>query len=520
MVRFVKLSLVIFVEIHKTSYRTTNDMQPWHVGRPVRLAPMLALLAILAVAMPTAWASFVEGDVRGSAPVQTDGEGDGSGRASAVFVANTAALAQVRIQSPHVHVSRFDARYVDVGSGGSALGIRYGVTRDDFELHDVTISLTDPGGGWLGGEFAESAATFVAPGSRTWSMDMGASIGDGDGPDNRNSPYFSRNIQGVSFGGTVASIALEGMGEIKWMGPTFEVVARENRSTWRSGTVEAGTAAGLREQVWYVLDFAAAQVEIASDDPIELRSRDLALEGLTALGFTYRDGALDVRWSADSVIGEPGQRALLRGSLAVGFDVDDADPTGFVARLSGDVATSTLAPASPIRGAGLRVSGWLAVVAAVAVGTSVGVWAASRRREDLGVEEWVALAEIAADEGRYRDALLLVRRARAKAPTSTRLATTEAHLLALAGDTTAALAALVALSATDPSGEADLEAARLLVAWDPPRESDAGGHLARALELSPALLLELDGDPALLGLARDPKVANAIRQARREVGGA
>lgn len=127
------------------------------------------------------------------------------------------------------------------------------------------------------------------------------------------------------------------------------------------------------------------------------------------------------------------------------------------------------------------------------------------------VEELVTLAEYSADREEWARALGFVRLAIKKAPTSARLRMDEGYFLESLGRTKAALESYRKASELTAEGDPLFHVGRLLLGLG--QETAAVEALAAALDRSPELVLDIDGDPELEVLVAVPGFSKARRNA-------
>jgi tetratricopeptide (TPR) repeat protein len=137
----------------------------------------------------------------------------------------------------------------------------------------------------------------------------------------------------------------------------------------------------------------------------------------------------------------------------------------------------------------------------------------------LAAEDRLALARIEAGRERYQEAVTHVREARAEAPTSVRLLLEEASYLGAMGRLEEALRHYAEAAALDPDGDADFQAAVLILqsGADPER---AEALLVKALARSPILVLDAlyDVSGTFDALRGRPTFEAAVGEAQRAMG--
>jgi hypothetical protein len=483
----------------------------------VRSRVWLIALALLAP-VPFATASPMTGHLLGKGPISIGGDYSGSGRILSAFVRDSAVLDAFELSSPWVRVVRYDANYVDIMTPTGRIGTRIGMDQTTFEMHDVTLTLV-PGAthGWLGMEPASEFASFDGNSASPWTPVTASTLGNDPRPDPDTSPRFHEETHEPTLEGQLASFGSSGSGRLKWSGPTLSVHSRENDSTWRSGETMGAAPLATRGLTWYTLGFDKATVALRASTPVAVELADVEIQKATSLAFTYDGGSME--GSRRSFAAVPGERLVLSGSIDAKLVPDaNADRAGTRMDIAGEVAYSTLARLTRVHDERFPFLGvTLAVLASVAAG-GVGLWIGHRRTrarardpDDLRV-----LAELAADREDYAAAVRLIQEARRGAPGSVRLALDEASFHEHLGDIAAALTTFTDIAPRDPSGDADLHAARIMTEhrFD---EERAGQHLIQTLVKSPGHVFVIEADPVFRPLVTTASVASAMRAARREI---
>lgn len=434
----------------------------WGVASP-RVAVVIGLaLAIVAAGQATAATrTTMEGPVEARMGV------------SGTFVEDARTLLRFEASATRLDVDMWTARFVDPGLTG--IGIQQEFTRRTFTLTDATMTLLRGGAdGWVGIESGNARGTALAldleavtPGY------MGTTAQQS--PESGNSYHYEWGAPAIQSTGW-ATLSWTGEVAAKLSGPDVRIVARENTTTWTTGTERDPTPPGERTHRWMVLRIHGGTLTMEGA-PAVVVSRALDADGPGELA----------SFSVAEVSGAP---SLVRSPRA--------SPLGEAA-----------APAPP--------QGNLALVLlAVVVGGAAGALLAMRRgraKMRLEADTLADLARAEAEAGRMDAALDRIGDARRLAPTSARLGLDEAGMLEQAGRTEEAVALLGSL-AGEGVAEAHLALARTLAS----QRADAplvASRIAAALAGAPVLLLEVEADALLAPFLDEPAAREAVAKARR-----
>ena len=497
------------------------------------------VLLALALLVPTAAAADASGEfvARGALSLPDGARQDAQAR-GAYLPAHDQGFQTLTIHARRMHVQRFEDTVVETRVPELRYGNVVNKTVSSYDLTDVVVTLA-PGDhrGWVGMYFPQEGGPLALD---TWGassvLAQGATrLGDGvlvGAPNEAETPSpASRSYQWqearplllVSGEGTVAQ---RGQGTMKLFGPDLLFSAKENETFYPTGMLEQDAgAAGRRIDRWFFLEYEEAEVTVETPEPFQVAALASRASWSGAASFHAVEGQMT---SAGSAYAAAGQRVRVVGDLVAALaPLAEGAEAYLRLDLSGDLAETTLArqgrAAAPL---GVRPQGWALLVGmAVVAGVAALVTAralrrrARKERAPVGPEDRLALARIEAGRERFHEAVAHVREARAQAPTSVRLILEEASYLGAMGKVEEALAHYAEAAALDPDGDADFQAAVLLL--------QSGGDAARAeallvkaLARSPILVLEVLYDVAetFVALRGRPDFERAVEDARRALG--
>jgi hypothetical protein len=381
-------------------------------------------------------------------------------------------------------------------------------------LTDVTIGI-DGESGWLGFYAAgdsiwktrSEAAVVLQPAPAGW---VGNSETASTGAWASRFPAFGVESQAATLQFPISGVEVEGNIELKGYGPSFAFDAAENSSRYATGAT-GGNAPIYETERWFAIQAFDARVTISP------RSLGVAATGKVD---GHVDGILQAeRGKLGLHLGETGDAApagplVLAGELAFSVSAMDGrrGPVA-TATVSGDLRSSS-ANLVPRSGSTLGIP-----LLVVAVGSfMVGAVAVHRRRRepDLAPDESVEMALAASERGNFGSALLWTRRAIGQSATSARLRADEAYYLAELGHLDEARDAYRAASELSDEGEEDflhaVLAARMSLGPD-----EVEALLIRAIERTPALVLEAEDDPCFATILARPRVQVAVMHAHAAI---
>lgn len=473
-------------------------------------AAAVAWLALLVVApLAAASSATLHATYRDGATltghVQVDTQG-----ASTVFANDTSAITSFELHAKRLRVTRVEAIFREVTLPTQRTGVQVGGSVATYDVTDATVLLVSGDQrGWIGavarddtGLLADLASLVAAAEPRLGNVQNGEAD-----PTPLTAGFSWRGQSAAIVLDADATLTLHGGGLLKFEGLDVEIRSAENSSSVRTGITRVGPdAAAERREVWLTLAFDDASVT-TSELPLLAAFRladaswSTSLDGEGASGSaTDRDGSYRLDPGRGRIAGS------FRGTIAVGGG--DRDPL-VALDASGDLASAPSTATYVPRAA--APPGFIALVATASLIVGALVAAAivrARRRHDrpLDAEEWRLAADVAAESGRFGDALGHIRRARELAPRSARAALDEAHYLGKMGDVQQALAAYAEAARLGEPARADYEAAVLLhQSGGSPGEIEP--YLLRSLRAEPAIALEIrdlfsDGFQPSAGLIR------------------
>lgn len=423
------------------------------------------------------------------ARLDVDGDWDVRANDVLVFARNTGEMRELDVRAASVRVEwhRQEMRH----AGGVSL-----ITGRDvatFTLTDVTLSLL-PGesAGWMGGVLPGTCAAGAARAGIEAETQGGVGNVFRTGHDDPAQMQFSETWSDPRVTWSNAhTLACEGALYLKVAGPDVAILAMENDTRWATGIRPDPSDPVTEVREWLVLEAPTASLSTAS--PMALATRAAEVEGVGT-----------ARWSAETREG------------ALHFTVAPLEDATLRVEMLEPQASGTLgaaiAPAPATRGLAPVLGGIL--VGATLVG-GFALW--RRNGRDVDADTAAALAHAEAEAGRFEAALEWSARARAKAPTTRRLALDEAGYLAALGRIDEALARCADAAASSDKGDPHLAAGRILASSGAPAPVVAV-RLVEALARSPELALEVDADEVLADARHERDVRDALARARRELG--
>jgi hypothetical protein len=315
---------------------------------------------------------------------------------------------------------------------------------------------------------------------------------------------------------SVGLFTYEGDGGVKIYGPTLIVHSAHGDTVIETGSRGRPSAgAGVETRRWVFVTFSHASWELQALHPFNVLAPTADARWQGSVDLVEPSGQLhggsDVYGAATGAT-----QALLSGDFSAHI-VPSADSTPRLAMtLSGDMDATTLQAAHvsalPERTATLTFAlGAATVVAAGAVGYGIHRKVRSRY-DELDPDELSSLANLAAEGGRFAEALHWTDAALRQAPGSARLHEDRAFFLAETGEVDLAIEAYFRAGELAKRGDPYLAAAVLM--FDTGRaSSEVLPVLARALERSPSLWRDVEERfEALRGF---PELRAMVIQARR-----
>jgi hypothetical protein len=476
----------------------------------------VGIALLLGIPLAAAQAAPVAGELSTSA-ISIAPTSQGSAVLEAGYWPDASAVSALRFASPVLGVHVFEFERVDT------LPLRnYVLDRSrTFELHNAEATQDGASGaGWLGyyadpsGDAVslDAGSLDVAPTIRS----LGNTASEAAGARESGVAFYSFLPHGAYLlAEGPLRVERSGASSIKVYGPTLVLAGRENTSTYWTGARPSTTTPGATTVRWILLTSGAGGVmAVDAEGPVQLALANATL--VTA-------GTLQVRQAQGSLKGEAGTYvatggdAILSGKLALRLRPENVGLPTLAVDLDGTIESTSLGfaraavPLGSPPGFFLWGAGLLAVAAAV-VGTRL---LRARKPTALTPEQLTDLAYVAADSGRYGEALEWIEKAIQRAPTSERLRMDEASFHAELGHVDEALVRYDALAAASLTGEPDYHAAALLQATGNPEAAVA--HLLRALDRTPHLALELREDVSFGDARRDPRIVRAVSAALRRL---
>jgi hypothetical protein len=298
-------------------------------------------------------------------------------------------------------------------------------------------------------------------------------------------------------------------------GPTVHVSADQGEFTYRTGTRPSTRAEGVMTVSSIFLEAENAHFAAASSVPAQFALSDARL---ATVGVLQVQGATGTLGAGSGSYLAMNDTAILAGRFDVQAAPSKDAPTLLSSTLRGELDSTTLAfaraPSAPLPGPDLVLPAALLLLGVLVALAVARIRVASKGRHS--VDQMAELAYLAADGGRFGEALEWIRTARAHAPSSERLKMDEAWFLAETGEVGLALEIYVALAEGSSSGEADFHAAVLQLQHGQ-GISAARPHLLRAIQRTPSVVLEMADDPIFAQARQDPELSRAMRLAMRKL---
>lgn len=405
------------------------------------------------------------------------------------------------------------------------------ITRDvSYELHDVNVTFGAGGTtGWWGA-YATSGShldmTFVHEAdleAKTATRISTEALARDQTDPTPTSSYYSRHLDMPHLEvHAPATMSMSFGGGIKFFGPDLRLQSRENTTEIQTGFTQEAWPKAL---TWVTLVFDDARLVAASPD-CHVGFAEGATRSEGTIRFSSEDGAIETgAASYGPAVGPTFVTGTFQGHASP--VVGGAQRGAMRLELAGELSSTTLpgkAITSTMLATPFRATSWLWVgggLALAAVGALAGTQVMRRRSREpaLGLDELVQMADLAAEAGRFAEALDWVRKARAQAPRSARLCVDEAFYLASLGEVDEALARYEEATGLSEDGEAPFLAAQLVAATQGPA-SEVAKLLRVGLGRTPTLVLDAEDDEALAAYARDPAIARILREARARLGDA
>ena len=476
------------------------------LGRGCRkFSPGLALL-LLALLLPSAAATSGVLEARSLVLPETALV---SGPAADLWLPDTSEVTDFHVVAGHARVEVYEMQFVEVqASPDTAFGepTTLSPSMTPYDLQGLTLQLS-PGrqAGWAG--IQPSAPT------RPQLSLAGAAIlaAQPSGVQGNDPQHPTRDAKPDSYmvGHEIAQpyVEWQGDGDIVLRGSAFvKLVGLDVQITdvAHSFTVATGQ---FRDDSFAVHNRTLRWASIWLDDAtLTLKTRGGALvafdqaqaewEGTSLLDLVGGSVDLDgVTYAAT-----PGQ-GRMQGHVQSFLAPSASDPTRTSIQFSGDVASASFARV-PLDGQRAATGGWDTRWLLLGIGLVVGGAGAAvvtarfarSRREGLGLEELVELANIAAEDGRFGEALAI----------------DEGFFLESLGMFDEATLLYQEASRLEKGGEGDFALARLALARGGSM-AEAESRLLRALQRQPSLVYEID--ESFAPLRRRPAAEAAIGQA-------
>lgn len=494
------------------AYRTdgTRGSHKWADGQCGRVGtrtPCALLALILMIPLATAAQSSGEFVATGNLRVPAGATQEALARGAYARASSGEGFLSVDLQADRVKVHQLEETFLEVRTGVVNPNPSIAYKPENYTL--TNVRLTQVAGdhrGWVGFYFPPEGARLglASVGPATVEARAGLRLDDGaapggesERPDPSSTGYDWASEDLLLLVEGEGTLRYEGRGALKVMGPDVRIESDQGTIEFRTGQhrPDPDAPAGNRTVRWMLLEYENATVTVASPDPFKVAAMrtDVAWSGTVT--FTPIAGRLHAAGDAYQATGRPDH---VRGDLVAQVEpVRQDGQVRLAVRMDGDLVGTTMTRTEGRAGLplGVQPAGWgwvLGLVATLGLALLVaGAVLVARRARGAGVspEDRLALAHLAADRERYREALEHVRAARAAAPGSVRLLLEEASYLAEMSRAEEALALYEQAARQSPDGDAEFAAGLLLLQRGELERAEA--FLVKALRRSPILVLEI-----------------------------
>lgn len=474
---------------------------------------------LLAIALPLASAAAVGGELIVERAASFPPGAHAEGTPQAVFIENALKITGFEGSAPSIRVHLFEDSFVSVDVVQPRTMLVVATNRPTWTAQDATLTIDASRPGWLGLHPDNGILSTEAVRPLSLEAIARARIGNGDAIPDRGDPsrsYYLVEVDEPSIATSIKSWSYEGAGAIKALGPRVTLTTSDNVTTFETGEMPDPDNPGRMILRWIVIESDDLAIRAAAPATIVSNQLRVDWDGAADLGATR--GTLDsalTTWDADGV------PTTIEGTLRA---IIDPTVTGEALRMDirGDMRTSTMSTRVPVPLIETPTGriGFIILVGAVVAGAGTAALLRGRRKgtrvgaSDLGADEYMRLAESAADGEHFGDALKWVRLAREHSPTSRRLALDEAFYTSMSGERKAALSLLHESILAEDSDACLLRARLHLESGEQERAARA---LIQSLDLAPVTLLDIETDPTYHEILLRDDVKRAIRQARRKL---
>lgn len=377
--------------------------------------------------------------------------------------------------------------------------------------------IADPSGSSLTATASTELELMAMPRSRFASPAAETGTTDDDAGRRPDIPFYGATVDASHIAVTGALDArLAGEGAFKVMGLHLRLASSQGQLDIATGEFhESDLAVHAMVQRWAFIEFKAGDVVLQGNasSALALSTSNVRFQGEALLAGAR--GTFEGETSAFTAVGRD---ETIAGEFS--GTIDPATKAGAIVTsvaLEGELRSTSFAPLSraPVRAGGSAdLLPWVIVVGvAIAAGGAVVGHRVLRTRSERAqrLDDFTNAAVLAAEREDHAEALSWTESALRLAPTSARLHQDAAFFHAELGNVEEALAAYDRAAGLSTDGEADMNAARLLVGQGDLEA--AAVRVARALKREPALVAELeDLHVALTGV---PTYEAALRDAAR-----
>lgn len=439
-------------------------------------------------------------------------------------------LRALSIQARNVTLRYFEDPYTAIGT----VHLLSNPSQSIYHMREASLELE---GGDQGGYLAflppmPGDATFTAttsfmlhPRDRT-EVATSAQVGvEDEADDPRMAPHHQQSLREPHLlFEAPGMLAYVGPGEMKLHGPNLQIAWDGRRASFPTGLEAQETTLRHGVRRWAVLQFEDARIQMDSASPWLLALSGAQTHWDGRVGLHPVSGSVAVDGQAFQATGIP---AWLEGRLSADLSIERDAHASLLARWDvwGTLTSTTLrAQASaqvPVAGPASRFPwAWLLMGMVAAGGGSAYVATVLGRRRHVArpasLDDCLDAANAAAAHEDWAEAAEWFSRARRWAPTSARLCGDLAFALEQMGDAEGALRLYEEGARLSSDGEADFNGAfTALRAGRSPAEVAA--WLARALERSPELAVDLEDDEALGPVRGEPAFEVAMARAWRRL---